>query len=220
MHSAGLPPASGLGWFLFGGTPRRGKLAGFILTIDCTLLASSGTWPRLSVGWRRAGNVPLHLNHRLHSPGLRLEPGPGWMSGGTGWRAGIVQASSSPSTALCVVLRPAPDLAGPCGSAGAFPFPSSSPLLPTGPTPFSYYPSNILNLPSPKSPCTPFSRGPIHTPHTLTPGPFRGGDYALLDCGICLAMSRAHCGRPAWTSTRDRASVSAGSQARDPDAGD
>jgi hypothetical protein len=45
MHSAGLPPASGLGWVLCGGTPRRGKLAGFILTIDCTLLASSGTWP-------------------------------------------------------------------------------------------------------------------------------------------------------------------------------
>ncbi len=88
-------------------------------------------------------------------------------------------------------FSPASDLAGPCGSAGAPPFPRRSPtaVLPPLPTPFSYYPPphSLSPLTHPSIPPLAPSRGPILNRHTLTPpGPSRGlgGDQALLDSGV------------------------------------
>ena len=118
-------------------------------------LASAGC--RLAVQWGTRG---LHLYRRLHSAGL----------------------------------RPASDLA--CPLPAHLPFSWRSPmavLLPLS-TQFSFYPptpSSIshslcpLTHPSPPIPPLPPSRGPIHTrTHLRPPGPFRGGDQALLDRGI------------------------------------
>jgi hypothetical protein len=157
------------------------------------------------------GDCWLHRHHRLHSAGLRPAPGLGWVSRGGGGRGELAQpcrlhphhrqrsAGLRPAPGLGWVsddgargdyrlhphhrlhsagLSPASDLAGPCGSAVAPPSSGRSPtavLVPPTPFPISLHPS--------LHPCP--SRGPILTPHTLTPpGPFPEGDQALLDCGI------------------------------------